>query len=290
MERNVNLELLKEPFSEADLEWRVGNKSKDGTKATLLVYITARAVMDRLDEVFTPGGWSTSYEKVQTGKQEGFICTLSCLTPTGWVSKQDVSDSTDIEALKGGFSGALKRAAVQWGIGRYLYRMGEEWVDLKDGYAPRDKKDVAVSVKTDNGYKWCLPPKVPDWALPEKERTASKKAAEKKAAPEKETPAEEQARRAAHDNDWETGGRIKFMGIFSNKWPGVSYDTLCGFLESIKRGRPSTLTVDQRSKMLDWLNDAGSVKFLDYIQANKKGLDTKNIRYPEDEQSDAGGQ
>jgi hypothetical protein len=42
-----------------------------------------------------------------------------------WIAKQDVSENTDYEGIKGGVSGALRRAAVQWGIGRYLYYFGQ---------------------------------------------------------------------------------------------------------------------------------------------------------------------
>ena len=38
-----------------------------------------------------------------------------------WVTKTDGADDTTIEGAKGGISDALKRAAVQFGIGRYLY-------------------------------------------------------------------------------------------------------------------------------------------------------------------------
>ena len=38
-----------------------------------------------------------------------------------WIGKSDGADDSNIEAAKGGLSAALKRAAVQWGIARYLY-------------------------------------------------------------------------------------------------------------------------------------------------------------------------
>ena len=38
-----------------------------------------------------------------------------------WVWRTDGAPTTDIEALKGGISGAIKRVAVQFGMGAYLY-------------------------------------------------------------------------------------------------------------------------------------------------------------------------
>lgn len=33
--------------------------------------------------------------------------------------------------IKGGLSDSMKRAAVQWGIGRVLYSMNTVWVDIE---------------------------------------------------------------------------------------------------------------------------------------------------------------
>ena len=52
---------LLRPFSPDDIEWRVGNVSKNGQRCTLLAYITSRAVMDRLDAVVGPENWSDEY-------------------------------------------------------------------------------------------------------------------------------------------------------------------------------------------------------------------------------------
>ena len=37
-----------------------------------------------------------------------------------WISKEDGSEESDYSSVKGGFSNSLKRAAVLWGVGRYL--------------------------------------------------------------------------------------------------------------------------------------------------------------------------
>ena len=49
----------------------------------------------------------------------------------GWVAKADGAGDTAHEAEKGGISDAFKRAAVQWGVGRYLYRLESPWVAIE---------------------------------------------------------------------------------------------------------------------------------------------------------------
>jgi len=133
---------LKIPF--ANHKWRKGYKGgKD------LVYIDARDVMNRLDEVFGVGGWESHYESVG-GRM---ICKLSCRIDGQWITKSDGAGDTDIEGDKGGISDALKRAAVLWGIGRYLYypsafdsnHKPAEWA-TPEGYdklmAERHNKDI----------------------------------------------------------------------------------------------------------------------------------------------------
>ena len=98
---------LKKPY--ANHTWRKGYKGgKD------LVYIDARDVMNRLDEVFGVAGWQAHYDSVG-GRM---ICKLGCKIDGNWITKSDGAGDTDIEGDKGGISDARKRAAVLWGIGR----------------------------------------------------------------------------------------------------------------------------------------------------------------------------
>lgn len=134
---------LKKPFSEKDLQWRIQRSgiTNGSPWAVAIAYIDSRAVQNRLDDVMTPAYWSDSYETIPNG----FICTLSLKMEDGWVSKSDGGEMTDIEGLKGGLSDAFKRAAVKWGIGRYLYDMKEEWVEFVE-------KDQGEKVKIDGQY------------------------------------------------------------------------------------------------------------------------------------------
>lgn len=46
-------------------------------------------------------------------------------------SKEDVGVESDNEGEKGEFSDAFKRAAVKWGVGRFLYDMDIKYLDIK---------------------------------------------------------------------------------------------------------------------------------------------------------------
>jgi hypothetical protein len=90
-----------------------------------LQYITARTVMNRLDDVLGPANWWDEYMPLENS----VICRLTIRLPDGTtLTKSDAGgyagmpDSGDDE--KSGFSDAFKRAAVKFGIGRYLYRDG----------------------------------------------------------------------------------------------------------------------------------------------------------------------
>ena len=153
-----------EPFREDEIEWRVQQSGK-GTKgiwAKVLAYVSARAIMDRLDETVGPENWQDEYAP---GPGGGVLCRLSIYFGDGnWICKQDVADNSDIEPIKGGVSGAFKRAAVKWGIGRYLYNLEEGWAIISpDGKHYSNLKDE--NGKRGEAFKWS-PPELPAWALP----------------------------------------------------------------------------------------------------------------------------
>jgi len=154
---------LQMPFPAEDIEWRVSHavKGQNGARALVLAYVTNRAIMERLDDVFGIAGWKNEY---QEWRGKGVKCTLSCKVDGEWISKEDGADETDMEATKGGFSNSMKRAAVQWGIGRYLYNLDQTWVDIKE----RGQNYISTTTKNRDQIKgyWDTP-RLPKWALPE---------------------------------------------------------------------------------------------------------------------------
>ena len=139
---------LAAPFHPDDLEWRAGATNAEKTKALALAYLTSRAVMDRLDEVLGPQNWRDEY---QPGPGGGLICGISLRIDAEWITKWDGAENTQFEAVKGGLSDAFKRAAVKWGIGRYLYKVPNLWV-------PCEVHGKTVVLKST--------PKLPEWAVP----------------------------------------------------------------------------------------------------------------------------
>lgn len=154
----MNLELLKNPFGASDIEWRVQRSGLNGDKpwAMVLAYVTNRAIMDRLDEVCGQENWQNGFEP---GPNGGVMCNIAILVDDRWITKYDGAENTEFEAIKGGLSGSMKRAAVQWGIGRYLYGLEATWAVFSPSGKRRDKIEGKV-------FKWDPPP-LPEWALPE---------------------------------------------------------------------------------------------------------------------------
>jgi len=131
---------LREPFDPKVISWRVGATNKEKTKGIALAYIDARDVMKRLDEVCGLD-WQDRYPFVG-------CCEIGIKVNGEWIWRANGADETNVEGIKGQYSDAFKRAAVMFGIGRYLYYLPNTWVDL----------DQFKQLKN-------IPP-LPKWALP----------------------------------------------------------------------------------------------------------------------------
>lgn len=120
------LKQLSAPFDPARVSWRVGSTTQDKTKGMALAYIDSRDVQDRLDIVCGAAGWQCRYP--HAGQKT--VCEIGVKIGDEWVWKADGAGDSDVEAEKGALSDAFKRAAVKWGIGRYLYDMDSPWVAI----------------------------------------------------------------------------------------------------------------------------------------------------------------
>ena len=99
-------------------------KKRKGPGGTMLDYVDARYVFDRLDDVVGAANWQTAFERDAKG---ALRCGLSInVEGTGWVTKWDTGTESSMEAQKGEHSDSIKRAAVQWGIARDLYGSAAE--------------------------------------------------------------------------------------------------------------------------------------------------------------------
>ena len=144
----MNLNDLKK---ELPYKWRV-QSTKFG-KTTCVAYIDARDCMDILDEVCGPEKWQSIFYEAN-----GLLfCKVGILCDTGrepsqpyteWVWKSDTGSESKVEKDKGHVSDAFKRACVEWGIGRFLYRLPiqtlqtKQWKGKEYPYAPEKDKII----------------------------------------------------------------------------------------------------------------------------------------------------
>jgi hypothetical protein len=151
------LQALTIPFDLAVIQWRVTESSDDRTRGLMLPYADPRAYSDRLNDVFTPAGWSRKYAvqssaPVQRGKRgpaakilvtcELTIARIGTNSGTGeeWSDKENALTAAEAQAFK--------RALSCFGLGRYLYDIDGEWVEL-------DLHGLPTRI-----------PKLPRWATP----------------------------------------------------------------------------------------------------------------------------
>ena len=119
------LEQLRKPFPANKISFKCQTKPNEKGNSLVVAYIDARDVMERLDDV-VGGEWSDRYEKIEGGK--GLMCYL---TVCG-VTRADVgADDNENEPAKSAVSDAFKRAAVKFGVGRFLYDLPKMWGKAK---------------------------------------------------------------------------------------------------------------------------------------------------------------
>src|ERR1700722_14510884 len=151
---------LAEPFDPNEIKWRVTHTTRDGSRGAVVAYADPRAYTDRLNQLFTPTGWTRTYEVstvsavtrmkkdklIQTGKVL-VTCTLT-ITGLGCHAGSGEDWADESNAMTTAEAQAFKRAASCYGLGRYLYNLAEMWVPLNEYRQPVEF------------------PKLPHWALP----------------------------------------------------------------------------------------------------------------------------
>lgn len=128
--RQIQAELAM-PFAPEDLEWRLQKVVEAKELGIAVPYVTNRAIQNRLDDTVGIDGWHNEFKPWKDGKAQ--LCGISIYfhERKQWLTKWDGADDSDIESVKGGLSDSMKRAAVEWGIGRYLYGMTQVWVSIE---------------------------------------------------------------------------------------------------------------------------------------------------------------
>jgi hypothetical protein len=171
---------LCQPFSANDLEWRVqaSGAFNGNIWCRVLAYITNRAIQQRLDNTVGVFGWKNEFSPLPNSVGNGSLCGISIKADGEWITKYDGADNTQIEATKGGLSGSMKRAAVQFGIGRYLYDVEAHYAEVITADAfkklQRNDKDLYEKgqLKDKTAFYW-KPPTLDAKFLPKKLITPS---------------------------------------------------------------------------------------------------------------------
>lgn len=150
----MNINDLKQEFP---FRWRVQSFSSYKPQATCVAYCDSRDVQNVLDAVCGQGSWQDLYYDL------GGVtyCKIGIYIGDQWVWKSDCGINTARDAsisTKGESSDAFKRAAVKWGVGRFLYSM-------RPHILPANKKKESG----DKGFHlFCLDDKkekLPDWYI-----------------------------------------------------------------------------------------------------------------------------
>jgi hypothetical protein len=162
------LDGLSEPFDAEVVEWRVTNTS--GKRGQVVAYADQRAYTDRLNELFTPLGWTRKYavqtvqnfEVPRKGDAKNTIITAKVMVTAevtifglGTHSGTGEEWAIDENALTRAEAQAFKRACSCFGLGRYFYDLPRTWVDVDE-----HKRPLAL-------------PKLPEWALSKTRRSTS---------------------------------------------------------------------------------------------------------------------
>lgn len=155
---NDILNKLRQPFTPDRIEYRLqscGEKQDGSIWAKCLCYIDNRAAQERLDDVFGDG-WSSHETFQQIGDKAVCVVEITIHGAEGIQARSvtgtcAVEANGDIDPFKSAASGAMKRAVVNLGIGRYLYDLPETWAIID----PKGKYDG----KTKNGtrFRWNPP-------------------------------------------------------------------------------------------------------------------------------------
>ncbi len=159
---------LETPFDPTHIKWRVTNTVTTGSRngpvlrGQVLAYADPRAYTNRLNAVFGPAGWTRDYrvqvvqnfERKERGATQRTITAKIVVTckltihgfgaHTGlgeeWADNENAGTAAEAQAFK--------RACSCFGLGRYLYDLEGQWMDLDEHKRPLQT------------------PRLPAWAVP----------------------------------------------------------------------------------------------------------------------------
>lgn len=119
-----DLETLTKTFPKDKLGVKVQSLSKNRDKAMLVLYLQHTDVMNRLEEV--DPCWMNEVIEERGGND--YVCVRMRVIIKG-VTRENVGDGRDPKAA---YSDAIKRCAMMFGVGRYLYDAPTVWVPYNE--------------------------------------------------------------------------------------------------------------------------------------------------------------
>jgi hypothetical protein len=147
---------LEVPFDASQIEWRVMNttKGQQPARGQVVPYADQRAYTDRLNALFTPGGWtrrytihtSANFERSADQKIAAKVLVTCELTIFGLGSHSATGEewADNPNAGTAAEAQAFKRSCACFGLGRYLYYFTGTWVDLDDRKRPKSVPQLAA--------------------------------------------------------------------------------------------------------------------------------------------------
>lgn len=149
------IEIHKKLLEPIDYKFRI--QSIGFGKATVVAYIDARQLQDRLDEVVGFQNWQVAYKEIKGNLFAGIAVKID----DEWVWKYDCGTESNVEKEKGEASDSFKRAGVMWGVGRFLYSLPILILNTKEhtnkggkkkDYPVNDKGEILWNADDLNAY------------------------------------------------------------------------------------------------------------------------------------------
>lgn len=143
------LDLLTAPWHPDDIKIKVQGRNKDRSKGFIVPYVEGNAIRERLDAAVGFQNWTAIYTPILS-ETPSVKCRLSLALsgadkkgPEGLeITKENIGTGED---HKNACTDSLKRAAMEFGIGRYLWECPQVWINLDDrGFIPDEPATRAL--------------------------------------------------------------------------------------------------------------------------------------------------
>lgn len=119
-----DLKVLSAPFPKERVGAKIGSLSKDRSRGMLVLYLQHTDVYSRLEEVDPSWSAEVTDERIVSD-----TCVVRVRMTVKGVSRENAGEGGD---TKSAISDAVKRAAMLFGVGRYLYDSETVWVEYNE--------------------------------------------------------------------------------------------------------------------------------------------------------------